>query len=60
MEAFAGYDVGRVQSGTDFEANAKSAPRLDAAIRVEIIENANEISGTTVAKNQHENHQCHL
>lgn len=60
MEAFTGYDVGRVQSGTDFEANTESAPRLNAAIRVKIIKNANEIFGTTMAKNQYENHQCHL
>lgn len=60
MEAFTGYDVGSVQSGTDFEANAQSTPRLDAAIRIETIEDANEIFGSTMAKNQYENHQCHL
>lgn len=49
MEAFACYDVGCIQSGSNIETSAQSAPRSYAIVRVEIVENANEILGTTMA-----------
>lgn len=60
MEAFASHDVGRIQSSTDSEAHAQSAPWLDAAVCIEAIENADKVFGTTMAKDEYEDHQCHL
>lgn len=60
MEALTRNDAGRIQGGTDFETDTQSTSRLDAALRIEATENANEVFGTTMAKDQHENYKRHL
>lgn len=60
MEAFASDDASCFQGGSNTEASAQSATRSNAVIRIEIVENANEILGPTMAQNQHENYKCNL
>lgn len=60
METFARHDAGRIQSGTDFETNTESASWLDAIVRIEIVENANKVFGSTMAQDEYEDNQCHL
>lgn len=55
METFSHHDVGGVQISANTEANAESATCNDAIVCAEIVENANEIFGTTVAKIEYEN-----
>lgn len=56
METFSRYDAGSFQGGANFKAHIKSSSCIDAAVCTEIIENANQILGTTVAQDEYENY----
>ena len=60
MEAFTCHDVGGVQGSAHTKANPQSSACIDAAVCVEVAENANQVFGQAVAKNQYEDHQCNL
>lgn len=60
VETLTRYDAGGFQSSSHFETNIKGSTWTHAIVRSEIVENANQIFGPAMAKNQHEDHQRHL
>lgn len=53
-------DAGCFQIGAHLKANFESQTRSLAAVRVKVIENANEIFGSSMAQVKYENNERHL
>lgn len=47
-------DASCIQISANIEANPQSSQCHDAAVRSEIVEDANQVLGKTVAQNEHE------
>jgi len=53
-------DVGCLQVGSDLEASVESEARHDAVVHIKATQDADQVSGTTVAQEQHEDHVGNL